>query len=100
MDINDIDNSIISFARFGTDPGDHVVCLLNFTPNVIHDYKLGVPEKISYQELLSTDSKEFGGSGVDNPDEKVVLDEPHGQAPYHVLISIPPLGGTILRPIR
>ena len=100
MDINDIDNSIISFARFGKDPDDHIVCLLNFTPNVIHDYKLGVPEKINYREILSTDDQEFGGSGVDNPEEKMVFDEPHGQAPCHVLVSIPPLGGIILKPAR
>ncbi|MEN8134737.1 MAG: 1,4-alpha-glucan branching protein GlgB [Thermodesulfobacteriota bacterium] len=100
MDFNDVDNSIIAFARFGKDPADHVVCLLNFTPNVIHDYKVGVPEKVNYQEVLATDSKEFGGSGVVNPDEKVVFDEPRGHAPYHVLVSIPPLGGIILKPVK
>ena len=100
MDFNDVDNSVISFARFGKDRSDHVVCLLNFTPNVIHDYKIGVPEKINYREILSTDSKEFGGSGVGNPDEKVVFDEPRGNAPYHILASIPPLSGLIFKPVR
>ncbi|MCK4839152.1 MAG: 1,4-alpha-glucan branching protein GlgB, partial [Desulfobulbaceae bacterium] len=99
LDFNDIDNSIVSFARFAKNPADHVICLLNFTPNVIHDYKVGVPEQVNYQEVLTTDSKEFGGSGVVNPDEKVVFDGPHGNAPYHVLVSIPPLGGIILKPV-
>jgi 1,4-alpha-glucan branching enzyme len=100
IDFNDVDNSIIVFARFSKDQADHVVCLLNFTPNVIHDYKVGVPEKVNYQEVLTTDRKEFGGSDVVNPDEKVVYDEPRGNAPYHVLVSIPPLGGIILKPVK
>ncbi|MBU0485573.1 MAG: 1,4-alpha-glucan branching protein GlgB [Proteobacteria bacterium] len=100
MDFNDVDNSIISFARFGKDPKDHVVCLLNFTPNVLHDYKVGVPEKVQYREVFNTDDKEYGGSNVENPDLKVVFDEPFGNAPHHVLVSVPPLGGIILKPVR
>jgi 1,4-alpha-glucan branching enzyme len=100
MDFNDVDNSIISFARFGKDPADHVVCLLNFTPNVIHDYKIGVPEKVNYREVFSTDRKDLGGSNIINPEEKFVFDEPFGQAPFHVLASIPPLGGILLKPVR
>ena len=100
MDFNDIDNSVISYARFSRDPADHVVCLLNFTPNVIHDYKVGVPEKVNYMEILSSDSKEYGGSNVLNPEEKEVVAEPHGQAAQHVMVSIPPLAGIILKPVR
>ena len=100
MDFNDIDNSVISYARFSKDPADHLVCLLNFTPNVIHDYKVGVPEMVNYKEILSSDSKKFGGSGMVNPEEKVAFAEPHGQAAQHVLVSIPPLGGIILKPVR
>ena len=97
MDFKDVDNSVIAYARFGKDPGDHVVCLLNFTPNVIHDYKVGVPEKVSYREIFSTDMTEFGGSGVDNGDEKVVFDEPFGNAHQHIMVSLPPLGGVIFK---
>jgi 1,4-alpha-glucan branching enzyme len=98
LDFNDVDNSIIAFARFAKDPADHVICLLNFTPNTIYDYKIGVVEKVSYQEVFSTDSQDFGGSNVVNPDEKFIFDEPYGNAPFHILASIPPLGGIILKP--
>ncbi|MBU0482244.1 MAG: 1,4-alpha-glucan branching protein GlgB [Proteobacteria bacterium] len=98
MDFKDVDNSVISYARFGKDPKDHLVCLLNFTPNVIHDYKVGVPEKLNYRELFTTDLPEFGGSGVDNKELKVAFDEPFGSAPYHIMVSLPPLGGIIFKP--
>ena len=99
MDFNDVDNSIVAFARFGKTPADHVVCLLNFTPNVIHDYKVGVPGTLPYREIFNSDDPEFGGSNVTNPEQKVVFHEPFGQAPYHVLVSVPPLGGLILKPV-
>ncbi|MBU0674571.1 MAG: 1,4-alpha-glucan branching protein GlgB [Proteobacteria bacterium] len=100
MDFKDVDNSIVAFARFGKDRGEHVVCLLNFTPNVFHDYRLGVPDKVNYREVFSTDVKDFGGSGINNLEEKVVFDEPFGEAQYHVKVSVPPLGGIILKPVR
>jgi 1,4-alpha-glucan branching enzyme len=99
MDFNDIDNSIVSYARFGKDPADHVVCLLNFTPNVIHDYKVGVPSLSPYREIFNSDQNNFGGSSVTNPDPKVVFNEPFAQAPYHILVSVPPLGGLLLKPV-
>jgi len=99
MDFNDVDNSIVAFARFGKNPADHVVCLLNFTPNVIHNYKLGVPATLPYREIFNSDHQEFGGSHVTNPEQKVVFNEPFGQASHHVLVSVPPLGGIILKPV-
>ncbi|MFZ5774263.1 MAG: 1,4-alpha-glucan branching protein GlgB [Thermodesulfobacteriota bacterium] len=98
MDFKDVDNSIIAFSRTGKNPDDHVVCLLNFTPQVLHDYKLGVPTSGVYQEIFCSDVPEFGGSGVHNPDRKQTIAEPYGEAPCHILVSVPPLGGVIFRP--
>lgn len=100
IDFKDVDNSIIAFARFARDRKDHVVCLLNFTPQTLHDYKLGVPECVRYQEILCTDGADYGGTDVHNPHVKEPFAEPFGDAPYHVKVSVPPLGGILLRPIR
>ncbi len=100
MDFHDVDNSIIAFARFSENRDDHLVCLLNFTPNVIHDYRLGVPELTDYEEVFNSDAAEFGGSGVGNPGTKVVFAEPYGNAAQHIMVSVPPLAGIIFRPAR
>ncbi len=100
MDFKDVDNSIVAFSRFASDPKDHLVCLLNFTPNVIHDYKMGVPEQVEYREVFNSDAVEYGGSGVTNPDPKVVFAEPFGNADQHILVSVPPLSGIIFKPVR
>ncbi len=99
VDFKDVDNSIIVFSRHGKNSEDHVVCLLNFTPQVLHDYKLGVPTNGSYQEVFCSDAAEFGGSDVKNPDVKEAINEPHGEAPCHIMVSVPPLGGIIFKPV-
>ncbi len=100
MDFKDVNRSIISFARFGKDPKDHVVCLLNMTPEVAYDYKVGVPEKVAYQEALCSDDGVYGGSNMINHNTKLPILEPFGEAEQHILVSVPPLAGIIFRPVR
>ncbi|OGR07079.1 MAG: 1,4-alpha-glucan branching enzyme [Deltaproteobacteria bacterium RIFOXYD12_FULL_50_9] len=98
MDFKDVDNSIVAYARFAKDPKNHLVCLLNFTPQVHKDYKIGVPEQVKYREIFSSDYTEFGGTNVYNPEPLYPIHEPFGEASQHVLASIPPLGVIILKP--
>ena len=100
LDFKDVDRSIISFARFGKDPADHLVCLLNMTPESHHSYKLGVPEQVEYKEVFCSDEDSYGGSNLGNPDIKVPIAEPYGEADYHILVTVPPLAGIIFKPVR
>ncbi|MDF1614794.1 1,4-alpha-glucan branching protein GlgB [Desulfurivibrio dismutans] len=97
LDFNDVDNSIISFARFTEDRKEFVVCLLNFTPQVHYNYKLGVPRGGRYREVLNSDLAGAGGSGVNNPEPLNSINQPCGQAPEHLLVKVPPLGGVIFK---
>jgi 1,4-alpha-glucan branching enzyme len=98
MDFKDVDNSILSFARFAHDQTDHLVCLLNFTPETHHNYRLGVPTAKGYKEIFNSDADRFGGSNIHNPQLKIPHHEPFSEAPYHITVSVPPLGGIILQP--
>ncbi len=100
LDFKDVNNSIIAFARKATDPKDHLVCLLNFTPQVHYDYKLGVLADVPYRQVLSSDSAQFGGSDIDNSGVKMPIHEPFGEAPMHIRVTVPPLGGVIFKPDR
>lgn len=99
MDFKDVNRSIISFARFANDPKDHVVVLLNMTPEVIYDYPLGVPEKTDYIEIFCSDQARYGGSGITNPKIKQFINEPYAEADQHILVAVPPLSGIILKPV-
>ena len=99
LDFNDVDNSVIGFARIGFEHYDHLVCVFNFTPQVIYNYKMGVPEGVSYQEIFNSDSHTYGGSNALNINQLDTVNEPFGFAPYHVKLTLPPLGGIILKPL-
>ena len=100
LDFNDVDNSVIGFARNGFEHGDHLVCVFNFTPQVIYNYKMGVPEGVSYQEICNSDLHTYGGSNVLNINHLDSVHESFGFAPYHVKLNLPPLGGVVLKPLN
>ena len=100
LDFNDVDNSVIGFARIGLEQGDHLVCVFNFTPQVIYNYKMGVPAGVSYQEIFNTDLHTYGGSNVLNITPLDTVHEPFGFAPNHVKLNLPPLGGIVLKPLH
>src|SRR5260370_4413657 len=65
IDFHDADNSVISFFRRSRE-GETVVFVVNATPIVRHDYRLGVPHAGFYREIINTDAETYGGSNVCN----------------------------------
>ncbi len=98
IDFNDVDGSIIVYSRHAKNNGDHLVCLMNFTPQTVFDYKVGVPSSSNYREIFCSDYSRFGGSDSRNPFLGAPVNEPHGNAPCHIKITVPPLAGVILKP--
>jgi 1,4-alpha-glucan branching enzyme len=91
VDLNDIDNSILAFLRRAEDPKDFLLFGCNFTPVPRERYRFGVPEAGFYDEILNTDSENFGGSNVGNCGG--VDSEPipcHGHD-HSVSVTLPPL---------
>jgi 1,4-alpha-glucan branching enzyme len=65
IDFHDAENSVVSFLRKSRD-GEIVAFLVNATPVVRYNYRLGVPETGFYRELINTDGETYGGSNVGN----------------------------------
>ncbi len=98
MDLDDRENSIISYARFAKNRSDHLVCLLNFTPQTFFNYKIGLPTGSNYEQIFCSDGSRFCGS---NCTDKIIYksrNEPYAQAQHHALIEVPPLAGIVLKP--
>lgn len=98
IDCTDEDNSVLCYRRNIVDTDRHVVTILNMTPVPRLDYRIGAPRPGRYRVLLSTDAKEFGGSGFELPEafhtEPV---EMHGY-PQSMVLKLPPLSALILTP--
>lgn len=99
LDFEDRKNSIISFARFARNPDDHLVVILNFTPQKLYNYKVGLPSRHDYREIFNSDNKEFGGSTVWQQQTYSAIAEPFAQAGYHTTMTVPPLGAVLLQPL-
>ncbi|HSR50967.1 MAG TPA: 1,4-alpha-glucan branching protein GlgB [Acidobacteriota bacterium] len=97
IDLEDRDRSIVAYLRRSNRPSETILVVCNFTPVVHESYRLGVPEAGTWKEILNSDAKKFGGSGVVNsdprPSEAV---ECHNQ-PNSILFRLPPLGVVFLK---
>lgn len=97
IDANDAANNVFSFVRRGRD-GSTLACVANFAGIPHEGYRLGLPAAGVWDEVLNTDSTDYGGSGAGN--FGLVIGEPqpwHGQ-PASVTLRLPPLGVLWLQP--
>ncbi|MDL4839636.1 1,4-alpha-glucan branching protein GlgB [Aquibacillus rhizosphaerae] len=94
IDPSNHDQSIITFLRKNEE--EHVVIVCNFTPMTYSNYRIGVPQYSSYREIINSDNRQFGGSGIGND---IVFASNHSwhNQPYHVEINVPPLAMVILK---
>jgi len=97
IDYGDVENSSVSFVRYGARKKDGLLIVFNFTPIVRSEYRVGVPRPGEYVEVLNTDAACYGGSGVGNLGS--IQSEPverHDQADS-LLLTLPPLGVVAFR---
>jgi 1,4-alpha-glucan branching enzyme len=96
---DDAEHSVYVYARHAHDERSAVV-LVNATPGVVHQYRIGVPSRGRWVEALNSDDAEFGGSGVSatGPDgqESLPVDS-HGLF-QSILVTLPPLAVVVLVP--
>jgi 1,4-alpha-glucan branching enzyme len=97
IDCNDSVASTISLLRKGKSSKQQVVVVCNFTPVPRIGYRLGVPAPGFWRELLNSDAKEYGGSGMGNFGGVLAeKQEVHGR-PYSLNLILPPLAAVFLK---
>jgi 1,4-alpha-glucan branching enzyme len=96
IDCHDSDQSIVSFIRRGLDDSFAII-VLNFTPVLRQNYRIGVPQAGQYVEVFNSDSAYYGGSNQGNgaglPTENVAWMNFN----QSLLITLPPLAGIIIK---
>ena len=97
IDCQDIDQSIISYLRYGRDKAGFFVVICNYTPVIRRNYRLGAPEPGFYAERLNTDAEKYGGGNVGNYGGVTAFeDSTHGR-PYSLEVTVPPFAAVILQ---
>jgi 1,4-alpha-glucan branching enzyme len=98
IDVNDWENSIISYIRYAKDKEDFLVVVHNFTPVVRPGYHIGVPEGGVYRELLNSDASIYWGSGVGNAGQVDATAESWMGFSHSLHLTLPPLGTLVFKP--
>jgi 1,4-alpha-glucan branching enzyme len=94
---DDSTQNIVVFRRID-DKKKEVIVVCNFSAVTRENYRFGVPPAKHYKQVLSSDSAEFGGAGLDNglvPVEEIAS---HDLADS-ISITIPPLSAMWFEPV-
>lgn len=95
IDCHDADQSILSFLRRADD--QFLVVIVNFTPLVREDYRIGVPSAGQYVEVINSDSEYYGGSNVGNGDDILHTEEISWMNhPHSISLTLPPMACIVL----
>jgi 1,4-alpha-glucan branching enzyme len=97
IDFHDADNSVVSFVRKSRE-GEIIVFIVNATPIVRHNYRLGVPRAGFYREIINTDADTYGGSNVGNLGGIQSEDRQWMGREHSILIQLPPLATVAFKP--
>ncbi|WP_298443416.1 1,4-alpha-glucan branching protein GlgB [uncultured Ferrimonas sp.] len=97
LDCDNAADSVISFLR-RSEGGQHLLFVVNMTPQVHQGFRIGLPQPCNYQELLNSDSEHYGGSNVGNSGAVVVEAQPYQGQQHSALITVPPLACIVLAP--
>ncbi len=100
IDCHDAENSVVSFVRRATDPDDHVVVVVNFTPVPRQSYRIGVPRGGVYREILNSDAASYGGGNMGNLGSVWTDAIPSHDFDQSVAVMLPPLACLMFAPER
>jgi len=104
LDSSNAEQSMFSFIRYAKHADDFVLVISNLTPQVYHDYVIGVPKPGRYQVIFNSDNKEYFGSGVEvsGNTEQLIFSQPTASHGYNqsISVSLPGLATIYLKKVN
>jgi 1,4-alpha-glucan branching enzyme len=97
IDYSDRENSVMLFMRKGSDRKDDLLVVCNFTPEVRHDYRIGVPIRGNWKEIFNSDDLKYGGSGVINYGSLTTKPVKYHNRDYSFTVTLSPLAISVLK---
>jgi 1,4-alpha-glucan branching enzyme len=98
IDCGDAENSVLSFVRQNRDRTNQLAVILNLTPVLRTNYRLGLPRAGVWKEVFNSDFEAYGGSNQGNLGQVVTTEDPMHNQPQSAPITLPPLGVVAFRP--
>jgi len=98
LEPNDAAGNVLAFLRIGTDEKRQLACVCNFSPVPRYGYRLGLPLRGKWREVVNTDAGHYGGSDVGNLGEVEADATPWHDQPFSAEVTLPPLATVWLAP--
>jgi 1,4-alpha-glucan branching enzyme len=73
---------------------------MNMTPIPYHEFKLGVPEKGRYEEILNSDKDIYGGSNIYNGEPITTIENFNHGYQQSISLNISPLSICIIKFVK
>ena len=89
------DENIVIFERKTEKPEETLLFVCNFAPVEHEKFRFGVPFAGKYKEILNSDAKQFGGSGMTNPRVKMSKKEEWDTRKNSIAINLAPMSTVI-----
>lgn len=97
IELNDSQNSVLSYMRKGTKEKDTLIIVANFTPVVRENYRVGISKSGTWNEIFNSDATEYGGSGLLNKKAIKTAKTPYHGRENSLVLNVPPLGISVLK---
>jgi 1,4-alpha-glucan branching enzyme len=97
VDYADRQNSVIIYQRKADNPAALLQVICNFTPEVRHNYRVGVPYRGIWKECFNSDHSAYGGSGIMNSGMLVTQPVKYQGRDYSLSLTLPPLAAIVLK---
>jgi 1,4-alpha-glucan branching enzyme len=97
IDCHDTDQSVLSYLRRSDD--ETIIVVLNFTPVIRNNYRIGVPEAGNYEIIFNSDATCYSGSNAGSHSVIATADIAWMNQPASLELSLPPLAGLVLKKI-
>lgn len=91
----DASNSVFAWQRKGRGESERCVVVVNFTPQVLHGYRVPVPFAGRWREVLNTDAAVYGGGNVGNAGGVTAV---VSRGIPELRLAVPPLAALFLVP--
>jgi 1,4-alpha-glucan branching enzyme len=100
VDCTDHENSVYSFVRQNSERTSEVMVILNLTPVLRPNYRIGLPRPGRWREVLNSDAAIYGGGNIGNFGGVVSADFKCHNHPYSAEFTLPPLSVMAFTPER
>jgi 1,4-alpha-glucan branching enzyme len=97
IDYGDRENSVIAFQRQADRKEDLLIVVCNFTPEMRYHYRVGVPYRGLWKEVLNSDNSKYGGSGNLNAGLMTTSPVKYHGGDYSISLTLPPLAVSVFK---